>query len=104
MRIITTLAILWVLFAASVGARGERYVDNGDGTVTDRKTGLMWTQKDSFSDKNDMGLYVFSFANKLGGHVPVKFLDKPRERGFGIRAVRPAEASSLDLNVLDAQQ
>ena len=27
------------------GASGPRYVDNGDGTVTDNKTGLMWEKK-----------------------------------------------------------
>ncbi|MBF0541356.1 MAG: caspase family protein [Nitrospirae bacterium] len=29
---------------------GSKYKDNGDGTVTDTKTGLMWTQKDSYAD------------------------------------------------------
>lgn len=28
----------------------ERYVDNGDETVTDRKTGLMWTKTDTMID------------------------------------------------------
>lgn len=28
----------------------ERFVDNGDGTVTDRQTGLMWKQTDSMID------------------------------------------------------
>ena len=29
-----------------------RFVDNGDGTVTDRNTGLMWAAKDNGSDIN----------------------------------------------------
>ncbi|MCF8720551.1 Lcl C-terminal domain-containing protein [Nitrospina gracilis] len=28
----------------------ERFVDNGDGTVTDRKTGLMWKKTDTMID------------------------------------------------------
>ena len=31
-------------------SRDGRYVDNGDGTVTDHRTELMWTQKDSYAD------------------------------------------------------
>lgn len=27
-----------------------RYIDNGDGTITDTKTGLMWAKKDSYAD------------------------------------------------------
>ncbi|MFC1853259.1 DUF1566 domain-containing protein [candidate division CSSED10-310 bacterium] len=29
--------------------RFEHFIDNGDGTVTDTKTGLMWTKKDSWN-------------------------------------------------------
>jgi hypothetical protein len=28
----------------------ERFIENGDGTVTDRKTGLMWSQTDNNAD------------------------------------------------------
>lgn len=28
----------------------DRYVDNGNGTITDTKTDLMWTKKDSYAD------------------------------------------------------
>ena len=28
----------------------KRFIDNGDGTVTDRETNLMWKQTDSFQD------------------------------------------------------
>ena len=28
----------------------DRFVDNGDGTVTDHETGLMWTQTDTMND------------------------------------------------------
>ena len=41
-----------------------RYIDHGDGTITDTKTGLMWTKKDSWNDTvscinwNDAKSYV----------------------------------------------
>ena len=28
----------------------ERFIDNGDGTITDLETKLMWKQTDSFQD------------------------------------------------------
>ena len=34
--------------AKGKSSRDGRYVDNGDGTVTDHRTELMWTQKDSY--------------------------------------------------------
>jgi len=40
---------LVVLFAVAAGA-ADRFVDNGDGTVTDTKTGLMWAQTDNFGN------------------------------------------------------
>lgn len=36
----------------SMSLGGERYVDNGDGTISDRKTGLMWEKK-----SNDGGIH-----------------------------------------------
>lgn len=40
---LTAIAIVLLL---SVGtARAQRYIDNGDGTISDTKTGLMWEQK-----------------------------------------------------------
>jgi len=46
MAVICCLVFLW---AAEVGAE-NRFVDNGDGTVTDTSTGLMWAQTDSMGD------------------------------------------------------
>jgi len=45
----STLAVilcLTVLSAVALGA-DDRFIDNGDGTVTDTKTGLMWAQTDN---------------------------------------------------------
>jgi len=46
--------------------------DNGDGTLTDSATGLMWTQKDSYADLNKCLTYAESRKYvedlKTGGH------------------------------------
>ena len=44
--ILVVILCLAVLSPLAVGA-DDRFVDNGDGTVTDTKTGLMWAQTDS---------------------------------------------------------
>ncbi|MBF0277045.1 MAG: DUF1566 domain-containing protein [SAR324 cluster bacterium] len=36
--------------AAETRSQDGRYVDHGNGTVTDTKTGVMWTKKDSYAD------------------------------------------------------
>ena len=41
----------------------ERFVDNGDGTVTDRKTKLMWMKDDSYIMYRKF--LIFSIAKKL---------------------------------------
>ncbi len=48
------LAVILSLTVFSAGALGEdnRFVDNGDGTVTDTKTGLMWAQTDNMGHIN----------------------------------------------------
>jgi hypothetical protein len=46
---ITAFAILFSLLPA---AAGERFTDNGDGTVTDHKLGIMWSSTDNNGDIN----------------------------------------------------
>lgn len=54
---------------------GTRYVDNGDGTVTDIETGLMWEQKDNLdgagnlADPHDADNEYFWSAS-IGGGAP----------------------------------
>ena len=49
-----------------------RYIDHGDGTITDTRTNLMWAKKDSYSDTgscmnwNDSRSYVSSLST--GGY------------------------------------
>jgi hypothetical protein len=54
---------------ATAAAIACRYVDNGDGTVTDYDTGLMWEQKTddgSVHDKDN----VYSWTATVGGTTP----------------------------------
>ena len=44
--ILTVVLCLTVFSAMALGA-DDRFMDNGDGTVTDAKTGLMWAQTDN---------------------------------------------------------
>lgn len=49
------IILLWgelFLFAASQCVAAERFVDNGDGTVTDNELGLMWAVSDNQSNVN----------------------------------------------------
>jgi hypothetical protein len=43
------VVVMVVLFIGRVQA-GERFTDNGDGTVTDHHTGLMWAKADNHGD------------------------------------------------------
>jgi hypothetical protein len=44
--------ILLVCFCFSPAAAGERFTDNGDGTVTDHELGLMWSKTDNNGNIN----------------------------------------------------
>ena len=50
----------------------KRFVDNGDGTVTDNLTQLMWMQKDSYLD-------LLRFVTHSGA---VKYMNKKNEEAF----------------------
>ena len=41
-----------MLFSLLPVAAGERFTDNGDGTVTDNELGLMWSKSDNNGDIN----------------------------------------------------
>jgi len=48
--------------------RARAYVDNGDGTITDTQTGLMWEKlaaDGSIHDKNNQYSWAYTFASKL---------------------------------------
>ncbi len=39
-----------ILLTAAPALAGDRFVDNGDGTITDNRLGLMWSQSDNQGD------------------------------------------------------
>lgn len=47
---------------------GERFVDNGDGTITDTKTGLMWAAKDNGNPINWREACSYCENYNLGGY------------------------------------
>ena len=68
--------IVWifatVLFCLMAGlttaGAGERFSDNGDGTVTDQATGLMWMQQDSGAGMNWQDALAWAESLELAGH------------------------------------
>ena len=84
---IQTLSDRLEAFLAQEAVPAQRYVDNGDGTITDNQTGLMWEKKstaiasgNNFADPHDVdNLYTWSAT--IGGTMPngtafADFLDK----------------------------
>ena len=47
-----TITAFAILFSLLPVAAGERFRDNGDGTMTDHEFGLMWSQTDNNGDIN----------------------------------------------------
>jgi hypothetical protein len=65
LRIPTLLLILLSAFpVTTLSADAARYTDNGDGTVTDHKTGLIWAASDNGKDIDfeDAAIYCESFS------------------------------------------
>lgn len=62
----------YVIAAEQIKSSDGRYIDNGDGSIIDKNTGLMWTKKDSYADLgrcldwNASKDYVSNL--KIGGH------------------------------------
>jgi len=46
----SALGCLLLFFAFSTVFAGERFTDNGDGTITDHRLGLVWSQTDNHGD------------------------------------------------------
>ena len=49
-RILLALGLTFLLTISTFA--GERFIDNGDGTITDTKTELMWTASDNMGNIN----------------------------------------------------
>jgi hypothetical protein len=58
-----------ICFFVMPAMASDRFVNNGDGTVTDTKTGLMWASKDNGSLINWQTARSFSQNYSGGGHT-----------------------------------
>lgn len=83
-------AIFFCLFFATAYAGeihpggNQRFADNGDGTVTDKRTGLMWTK-----DANPSGA-------RDDWHNALSFVRKMRKGAFGYKDWRMPTVKELD--------
>jgi len=76
-----TIAVLLVLVWVSTGWAGNRFVDNGNETITDNATGLMWAKSVPSQKLNLSDAESYAKSSTLGGHkdwrVPTRWeLDK----------------------------
>lgn len=66
----TTHKTYFTLYVREASGYGENdYEDNGDGTVTDNATGLIWMQDDSGKGMNWEEALAFCEANEIAGHI-----------------------------------
>ncbi len=72
-----------IVRAETVQSQDKRYTDNGDGTISDSKTGLMWMKNDSYLHTGHWlnwheakiyvkGLNKVGFANHFDWRLPTK--------------------------------
>lgn len=56
---------------------GKRFVDNGDGTVTDTESGLMWKQTDGFQDESIFHTWIkaYDYIRELNNVKFAGYLD-----------------------------
>ncbi len=58
-----------IITTSGIVRADDRFVDNGDGTVTDSKTGLMWAQTDSMGDIIWLDAKLYSENIILGAYA-----------------------------------
>jgi hypothetical protein len=64
-----------VLLLGSAKAGWGSYVNNGDGTVTDTATGLMWQQADDIQERTWQNAFSYCEALNLAGHTDWRLPD-----------------------------
>ena len=74
MRKIALGVLLWVLLPVCVA--GAALVDNGDGTVTDTQTGLMWQKATAPGTYNWQAALAYAEGLTLGGHSDWRLPDR----------------------------
>ena len=71
--------LLLLLSQSPAAEAGERFVDNGDGTVTDTKWQIMWQQSDNGAEVTFEEAQKYCKNLRLGGYADWR-LPKPEER------------------------
>ncbi|UCH08805.1 MAG: DUF1566 domain-containing protein [Deltaproteobacteria bacterium] len=66
------LCLLLMVCPLLVAQAGERFIDNGDGTVTDTLTNLMWAQADNMGDITWHDAQIYCKTPPIAGY---KYLD-----------------------------
>jgi len=65
---LSTLACLLVFFSFAVAHSEKRFIDNGDGTVTDTLTNLMWAASDNMGDINWHNANIYCENPPIAGY------------------------------------
>ncbi|MDQ5988301.1 MAG: hypothetical protein CSYNP_04061 [Syntrophus sp. SKADARSKE-3] len=63
--VLVCMVLFLVTFSSVNYAAANRFVDNKDGTVTDKQTGLIWTDKDN--GKNSDWLSAYGYCDEYTG-------------------------------------
>ncbi len=63
------LIFYFLLFLALPATASDRFVNNGDGTVSDTKTGLMWVAKDNGVPINWPDAFEYCKNLRVGGYT-----------------------------------
>ena len=77
--LIIMASVLLLLSQAPVAGSAQRFVDNGDGTVTDTRRQLMWQQDDNGEEVTFQGAQKYCQTLRLGGYTDWR-LPEPEER------------------------
>ncbi len=85
-KLFTTAALAFMLCLSMLFMSGtafaERCVDNGDGTVTDNRTGLMWQKATAFPTMEWNAAMSYASGLYLGGHSGWKLPNKDELEGL----------------------
>jgi hypothetical protein len=77
--LIIVASLLLLLSQSLVAGSAERFVDNGDGTVTDTLRRIMWQKDDNGEEVSFEGAQKYCRTLRLGGYTDWR-LPKPDER------------------------
>ncbi len=77
--LMSVAALLLLLSQPPVAHSADRFVDNGDGTVTDTRRHLMWQKGDNGEEVTFEAAQKYCQMLKLGGHTDWR-LPEPEER------------------------